>query len=77
MCSGEDYLTTMRTRHRTHVDDVVGGFHHLFIVFYHDHRVAQVAQFLQHLDQPKRVARMQTDTRLVQDVHATHQAATK
>ena len=44
-------------------------------MFDYDHRVTQVAQFFQNADQPVRVARMQSDTRLVEDVERSHKAA--
>ena len=75
MRSGEDHLAAVRSGHRSHVDDVVRGLHHLLIMLHHDHGVTQIAQLFQHLDQLQRVARVQADAGLVQDVHAAHQAA--
>ena len=37
--------------------------------------IAQIAQSLQNTDKPMRISLMQTDTRLVQHVERTHQAA--
>ena len=42
-----------------------------------DHRIAQIAQFFQHGDQPVRIARMQTDTRFVEDIQRSYQTAAK
>ncbi len=70
--AAEDHFATVGACFRPHVDDVVRGAHHLFVVLHHDHGVAEVAQLLQHVDQPVRVARMQADTGFVQDVHAAH-----
>ena len=58
----------MLARLGTNVDYVVGGAYHLLLVLDHDHRVTQIAQLLQHLYQAVRVARMESDARLVQNV---------
>ena len=57
-----------------HVDDPVGRAHGVFVVLDHDQGVAQVAQPLQRVDQPRVVALVQADARLVQDVQHAHQA---
>ena len=53
---------------------VVGGADRLLVVLDHDHRVAQVAQALQRVEQPRVVALVQADGRLVQHVEHAHQA---
>ena len=58
-----------------HVDDAVGGTHHVFIVLHHDHAVANVAQVLQRGNQPVVVALVQANTGLVQHIHHARQAA--
>ena len=51
-----------------HVYDVVGGAHHIGIVFHHDDGVAQPTQFLQNVDEPSGIPAVQTDGWLVQHV---------
>ena len=50
------------------IDHVVRGAHRLFVVLDDDHRVAQVAQLLERREQPRVVALVQPDRRLVEDV---------
>ena len=50
------------------VDDVIGGAHRLFVVLDDDHRVAEVAQLLERGEEPRVVALVQPDRRLVEDV---------
>uniref|UniRef100_A0A0N5A4D5 PE-PGRS family protein n=1 Tax=Parastrongyloides trichosuri TaxID=131310 RepID=A0A0N5A4D5_PARTI len=59
---------------RTHVDDVVGRHDRLFVVLDHQHRVAEVAQALQGVQQAVVVALVQADRRLVEHVHHADQA---
>ena len=61
-------------RARPHVDDVVGGAHHVGVVFHNHDGVAEVAQLFQDADQPAGVARVQSDGGLVQNVAGAHQA---
>ena len=61
---------------RPHVDEVVGRAHGLLVVFDDDHRVAQVAQPQQGVDEAPVVALMQADAGLVEDVeHADQRRA--
>ena len=73
--AAEDHLAAVVARLGADVDDVVGGADHLLLVLHDDHRVAQVAQLLQDLDQAVRVARVQADRRLVEDVERTGEVA--
>ena len=57
-----------------HVDHVVGGQDRLLVVLDHDHRVAEVAQALERVEQALVVALMQADRGLVQDVEHAGQA---
>ena len=56
------------------VDQVVGGADRLFIVLDDDHRVAEVAQPHQRREEPRVVALVQADARLVEDVQHADQA---
>ena len=63
-----DHFAAVFARARTEVDHVVGGAHRLFVVLDDDHRVAEVAQLLERREQPRVVALVQADRRLVEDV---------
>ena len=58
----------MLARARAHVDEVVGGAHHLLVVLDDEHGVAEVAQPLERPDQLLVVALVEADRRLVEDV---------
>ena len=51
-----------------HIDDEVGGAHHVLVVLDDDHRVAGVAQLLEAADQPPVIALVKADRGLVEDV---------
>ena len=53
---------------RAHVDEPVGGAHHLLVVLDDEHGVAEVAQPLERADQLVVVALVEADRRLVEDV---------
>ena len=57
----------------TDVDDPVGGAHRLLVMLDDDEGVADVAQPLQGVDQPRVVALVQTDARFVEDIEHAHQ----
>ena len=68
------HLAAVHPGARPHVDDMVGLADGLLVVLDHEHRVAEVAQVLQGLEQPGVVALVEADGRLVQDVEHAHQA---
>ena len=51
-----------------HVHDVVGGQDRLLVMLDHDDAVAEVAQAVERLQEPRIVALMQPDRRLVQHI---------
>ena len=53
---------------RPHIHHIVGGQHHVFVVLHDHHRVADVAQGLQRINETHVVALMKPDARLVEDV---------
>eukprot|EP01034_Spumella_vulgaris_P001037 gene1037-1380_t len=57
-----------RTTLRPHVDEPIGGFDHVQVVFDDDDGVARVAQLVQHLQQQVDVGKVQAGGGLVQDV---------
>ena len=71
-----DDLAAVLARARADVDDVVGDPDRLLVVLDDDHRVAEVAQAHQRVDQALVVALVQADRRLVEHVeHADEPAA--
>ena len=44
-------------------------------MLHHDHRIAQIAQLLQHIDEALGVAAVQAYAGLIQHIQATHQTA--
>ena len=63
----------MLARAGAEIENLVRCEHRVGIVLDHQQRVPQVAQAFQDLDQPVRVARMQSDRRLVEHVQGAHQ----
>ena len=63
-----DHLAAVLAGPGTHVDDVVGRAHRLFVVLDDDHGVAEVAQAQQGVDEAAVVALVQADAGLVEDV---------
>ena len=75
MPCGDD-LAAVLAGARAEVDQVVGRAHRLLVVLDDEHRVAEVAQPLERRDQPRVVALVQADRRLVEDVeHADERRA--
>ena len=52
-----------------HVNDMVGGAHHVLVVLHHQDAVADIAQVLQGVNEAVVVALMQANTGFVQDIH--------
>ena len=67
-------MAAVLARAGAEVDEVVCRAHRPLVVLDHDHRVAQVAESVQSLDQLRVVALVQADRGLVQDVEDAHQA---
>ena len=72
-CAGKDDFTAMASCAGTDVDEIVGIEHGFFVVFHHNDRVANVAQFLERLDEALVIALMQADAGLVQNIQNTCQ----
>ena len=60
---------------RPQIENAVRRPHDVGIVLDHQNRVSQIAQVVQNLDQPVRIARMQPDRRLIQHIQACPPAA--
>ena len=69
-----DDVAAVHAGARAHVDDVVGGEDGVAVVLDDEHRVAEIAQPLQRLEQARVVALVQADRRLVEDVEHADQA---
>ena len=69
----DDDLAAVLPGARTDVDDVVGDPDRLFVVLDDDHRVPEVAQAHQRVDEPLVVALVQPDRRLVEHVQHADQ----
>ena len=57
----------------TQVDDVISRSDRFFIVLDHQHRVAEIAQVQERVEQAPVIALVQSDGRLVEDVHDADQ----
>ena len=68
-----DDLTALLAGARTHVQDIIGGHHGLFVVLHDKNGVPQIAQVLQGLDQAGIIALMQADAGLIQYIEHPHQ----
>ena len=71
--AGEQNTPAVLARARAQIDDVIGRPHHVGIVLHDDDRVAEIAQFFEDADQPRRVARVQADGRLIEHIAGAHQ----
>ncbi len=67
-------MPAMLARARTDVHEPVRGAHGVFVVLDDQHGVAQITQPGQRADQSFVIPLVQTDARLVENVHHTHQA---
>src|ERR1039458_4451722 len=59
---------------RPQIHDMVGGADRFLVVLDHDHGIAQIAQALERAEQARVVALMQTDRRLIEDIHHPREA---
>src|SRR6185437_3377896 len=66
--SGDDDIPAMRAGAGSDVDEVIRFADAVFIVLDHDDAIADVAESVECADQPRVVALMQADGRLVQDI---------
>ena len=68
-----DDLAAMHARAGADIDDMVGMQDGVLVMLHDEHRIAEVAQVLQRVEQPRVVALMQADGRLVQHVKHARQ----
>mgnify|MGYP006995905986 CR=1 FL=1 len=67
-CADAHHGAAARTAFGAHVNQPVGGFDHVQVVFNHHNRVACIAQLVQHPQQQRDVGKVKAGGRLVQDV---------
>ena len=68
------HLAAMDAGARAHIDYMVGGEDRLLVMLDDDDAVAEVAQAVERLEQPRIVALMQPDGRLVQNIEHASEA---
>ena len=68
-----DHLAAQAPGIGTDVDEIVGRAHDVLIVLHHNHRVPQVAEGFEDVDEAVGVARVKPDGGLVEDVEAAHE----
>ena len=66
----------MLTGTRPHINEPVGGAHGVLVVLDDDHRIADIAQPCQRLEQPLVVALVQSNRRLIEDVQHADETRT-
>src|SRR5579883_3402930 len=71
--AGVNKLTTVFACAGPEIENMVGGLHHLGIVFYNKNGISDVAQPFQDVDEPLAVAWMQSDRWLVEYVQSAYQ----
>ena len=67
-------LAAMHTCPGSDIDDMIGGADCVLIMLYHDHRIAEVAQAREGLEQAGIIALMQANRRLVEHVEHAGEA---
>ena len=70
----KQHMPSLSTLPGTDIHNLVGCTHHLGLVLHHNHRVAGIPKRLEYADQPLAVARVQTNTRFIQDIERVNQA---
>ena len=75
--AGADDFSAIFSGARAEVENAVGGAHDVGIVLDDENRVSQVAQVVQDLDEPVRIAAVQADGGLVEHIQRAHQTRTE
>src|SRR5713226_10355881 len=74
---GKEQLATEFAGAGTEIDDAIRGLNGVGIVLDDEHGVSEIAEGLENVDEPLRVARMEADRRLVEHVERTHKMRTE
>ena len=69
-------FATMNTSPRTYINNMIGRGYGIFVMFNHNHCIAQITQAYQGFEQALVVALMQTDGGFIEDIHNSHQTGT-
>ena len=69
-----DDLAAVHAGARADVDDIIGGPDRVLVVLDHDHRIAEAAQAPERVEQPRVVALVQADRRLVEHIEHAGEA---
>ncbi len=75
LCSCKDHFSAFRSSQRPHVNDIICGTNDSILVLYDHNGIAQVAQAIEHFDQPFCIVRVEANAGLVQNIGAAHKAA--
>ena len=68
-----NHFPTHAAGFRPHIDDIIGGQHHVLVMFHHDDGVARITQFLQGIDETEVIALVQTDTWFIKNLKHIHE----
>ena len=71
--AGADNVSAIFPGARAEIENAIGGAHDVGIVLDNENRVSQVAQLMQDLDEPRGIAAVQADGRLVEHVERADQ----
>ena len=71
----EDQIPAQMSRTRSNIHYVIRRQDEIGLVFHHHHRIAQIPQFVQQLNQAEAIPLMQTNAGFVQDIQGADQAA--
>ena len=66
--AGDDDLSAVLARLGADVDDPVGRFDHVQIMFDHDDGIAEIDQPIQHVEELGDIGKMQSGRRLIEEV---------
>ena len=69
-----NHLATMDTGTRANIDNMVSSANSLFIMFYDNHRVADIAQVSEGVQQPLVVPLVQANGGFIKNIHDSHQS---
>ena len=69
----ENDFTSVHSSFRTYIYQQVRSPHYFFIVLHHDHCIANIPEFFEHINQPFCVSRMQSYAWLIEDIEGTNE----
>src|SRR5437870_13451622 len=75
--AGEEQLATELAGAGTEINDAIRGLNGVWIMLDDEDGVCEIAEGLENINEPLRVARMEADRRLVEHVERTHKMRTE